>query len=145
MIERSVCSVPCTHQYRPTIEPTFPILHRTYNLFVYFCSIDQSLPNANAALRSREAISAEYRCARVFSLRPLPASMWIEIAFQPNRGEPTLSHSIRCRVSRRPSGPLPAPLYPFRDLPTYLLPHLAVKSEIPRQFALETRDEFDNE
>lgn len=99
----------------------FPSFNRAYNLFVYFWPIDQSSPNANAALRSREAIRAEYRCARVFSLRPLPASMWIEIAFQPNRGEPTLSHSIRCRVSRSPQALSPPPLlYPFGDLPTYL-------------------------
>lgn len=110
-----------------------PSFNRAYNLFVYFWSIDQSSPNANAALRfSRGDQSAEYRCARVFSPRPLPASMWIEIAFQPNRGEPTLSHSIRCRVSRRPSGPLPAPFIP---LGTYLLAHGTVKSEISRQFA----------
>lgn len=122
----------------------FPSFNRAYNLFVYFWPIDQSSPNANAALRSREAIRAEYRCARVFSLRPLPASMWIEIAFQPNRGEPTLSHSIRCRVSRSPQALSPPlsfiPLGTY--LPTYLLPHGAV--EIPRQLALENRDEFDN-
>lgn len=110
-----------------------PSFNRAYNLFVYFWSIDQSSPNANAALRfSRGDQSAEYRCARVFSPRPLPASMWIEIAFQPNRGEPTLSHSIHCRVSRRPSGPFPAPFIP---LGTYLLAHGTVKSEISRQFA----------
>lgn len=96
----------------------FPSFNRAYNLFVYFWPIDQSSPNANAALRSREAIRAEYRCARVFSLRPLPASMWIEIAFQPNRGEPTLSHSIRCRVSRSPQA-LSPPLS-FIPLGTYL-------------------------
>lgn len=100
----------------------FPSFNRAYNLFVYFWPIDQSSPNANAALRSREAIRAEYRCARVFSLRPLPASMWIEIAFQPNRGEPTLSHSIRCRVSRSPQA-LSPPLS-FIPLGTYLPTYL---------------------
>lgn len=96
----------------------FPSFNRAYNLFVYFWPIDQSSPNANAALRSREAIRAEYRCARVFSLRPLPASMWIEIAFQPNPRF-RIPYAVAYREALRPSlRPSPLSLWGPTYLPT---------------------------
>lgn len=54
-----------------------------------------------------------------------------------------IPYAVAYREALRPSlRPSPLSLWGPTYLPTYLLPHGAV--EIPRQLALENRDEFDN-
>lgn len=104
------------------------------HLYIYttYVHVRDALNNILREAIGRVIARARYRCAlaRVFSPRPLPASMWIEIAFQPNRGEPTLSHSTLSYIKEALGPSLPYPLLGT----TCFLPRLC-RRKITRHFA----------
>lgn len=93
------------------------------HLYIYttYVHVRDALNNILREAIGRMIARARYRCAlaRVFSPRPFcPLRCGSRSRFSRTEANPRF-RIPRCRISRRPSGPLSAPLSPFRD---YLLP-----------------------
>ena len=98
-----------------------------HDIHVYICTYVHVRDALNNILREaigRVIARAEYRCAlaRVFSPRPLPASMWIEIAFQPRRTHAFAFHAVVYQGGPRALSLLP---YPLLGTTTCFLPRLS--------------------